>query len=102
MPISQTFRSQVVVKTKAGTNGNQTKINQDIAITESALPHGVKLYCVCDGHGLNGHLVSAYIKLNLISTSLYIKRKSDYSIEKTYYLASKDIANFLGMSRSNK
>jgi hypothetical protein len=32
IPITQTFRSQAVVKTKAGTNGNQTKINQDIAI----------------------------------------------------------------------
>lgn len=32
MPITQNFRGQVVFKTKAGTNGNQTKINQDIAI----------------------------------------------------------------------
>jgi serine/threonine protein phosphatase PrpC len=81
VPILQPFRSQVVFKTKAGTNGNQTKINQDIAIIETGLPHGVKLYCVCDGHGLNGHVVSAFIKQNLISTQLYIKRKSDSSIE---------------------
>ena len=50
-----------IIKTKAGTNGLQTKINQDIAIVES-FQHGVKLYCVCDGHGLNGHKVSAFIK----------------------------------------
>ena len=57
-----------VTKTKAGTNGKQTKINQDIAIVENTLPHGVKLFCVCDGHGLNGHLVSAFIKQHLVST----------------------------------
>lgn len=32
LPISHTFRTQTVVKTKPGTNGNQIKINQDIAI----------------------------------------------------------------------
>lgn len=55
------------MRTKAGLNGRQTKINQDIAIVEEKLPHGLKLYCVCDGHGLNGHLVSAFIKGALIS-----------------------------------
>jgi serine/threonine protein phosphatase PrpC len=56
-----------VTKTKAGTTGKQTKINQDIAIAETKLLFGLKLFCVCDGHGLNGHLVSAFIKANLIS-----------------------------------
>jgi hypothetical protein len=56
-------------KTKAGSNGNQTKINQDVAIIETRLPHGVKMFCVCDGHGLNGHLVSAFIRSQLISTN---------------------------------
>lgn len=37
--------------------------------------HNLRLYCVCDGHGLNGHLVSAFIKANLISKHLTIKRK---------------------------
>lgn len=64
-----------VIKTKAGTTGRQTKINQDIAIVEEKLPHGPKLYCVCDGHGVNGHLVSAFIKTTLISITLYTKRK---------------------------
>lgn len=26
----------------------------------------MKLYCVCDGHGQNGHQVSAYIKSHLL------------------------------------
>lgn len=67
LPLSHPFKSQIAVKTKAGTNGNQIKTNQDIAIIETNLPHSVRLYCVCDGHGLNGHLVSAFIKHNLIS-----------------------------------
>ena len=70
IPIQSSFRIQEIIKTRAGTNGKQNKINQDIAIVENTLPHGVKLYCVCDGHGLNGHLVSAFIKQFLISTYL--------------------------------
>lgn len=31
-PIRKTFKMESVVKTKAGTNGKQQKINQDIAI----------------------------------------------------------------------
>lgn len=69
-----------VVRTKAGTNGHQTKVNQDIAIVDS-FQHGVKLYCVCDGHGLNGHLVSAFIKQKLLSTCGLTKRKSEGSFE---------------------
>ena len=73
IPIQKSFKLHGAIRTKAGTNGKQIKINQDIAIVESALPHGVKLYCVCDGHGLNGHLVSAFIKANLLSK--YISNK---------------------------
>jgi serine/threonine protein phosphatase PrpC len=54
-------------RTKAGTNGKQPKINQDMAILESKLPFGVRLFAVCDGHGVNGHIVSSYIKVHLIS-----------------------------------
>lgn len=54
-------------KTKAGTSGKQTKINQDIAIADGKFPFGIKVFGICDGHGLNGHLVSAYIKSHLIS-----------------------------------
>lgn len=64
------------VRTKAGTNGKQTKINQDIAIVEEKLPHNLKLYCICDGHGLNGHLVSAFIKTALISNAPAYKEKT--------------------------
>lgn len=74
MPLQNIFRRQFVSKTKAGTNGKQTKINQDIAIMEN-LPQGVKLYCVCDGHGLNGHTVSAFIKQHLISNLLVNEEK---------------------------
>jgi len=56
-----------VTKSKAGTTGKQAKINQDIAIIDIKLPFEVKLFCVCDGHGLNGHLVSAFIKSHLLS-----------------------------------
>lgn len=54
-------------KSKAGTNGKQTKTNQDIAVIDVKMPFGIKLFCVCDGHGLNGHLVSAFIKTHLLS-----------------------------------
>jgi serine/threonine protein phosphatase PrpC len=55
-------------KTKAGSNGKQTKINQDMIIIEHKLPNNLKLFCVCDGHGVNGHHVSNFIKIHLIST----------------------------------
>ena len=80
MPI-KSVNYPYVVRTKAGTTGKQTKINQDVAIIEEKFPHGIKLYCVCDGHGLNGHLVTAFIKTSLISRSEYIKRKSKRSAE---------------------
>jgi serine/threonine protein phosphatase PrpC len=55
------------VKTKAGTNGKQAKTNQDIALVDVKLPFGIKLFGVCDGHGVNGHHVSAFIKGHLLS-----------------------------------
>lgn len=67
---------QFVVRTKAGTNGKQTKINQDIAIVEEKLLHHIKLYCICDGHGINGHLVTAFIKNVLISNNISYKEKT--------------------------
>jgi|JI9StandDraft_1071089.scaffolds.fasta_scaffold365490_2 serine/threonine protein phosphatase PrpC len=70
-------------KTKAGSNGNQTKINQDAIVIDTKLLHGLKMFCVCDGHGLNGHLVSAFIRTQLISTRLIktYKRKSKQTDE---------------------
>lgn len=41
------------------------KINQDIDIINQKLPLGLKLFCVCDGHGTNGHLVAAFIRKKL-------------------------------------
>jgi serine/threonine protein phosphatase PrpC len=66
-PIQKINKIHYVVKTKAGTTGKQTKINQDIAIVDLKLLFGLKLFSVCDGHGINGHLVSSFIKTNLIS-----------------------------------
>ena len=73
-PIKAPYKMHHVTKTKAGSNGKQTKINQDIAIIETKLPFGLKLFCVCDGHGLNGHLVSSFIRTHLISKT-YISNK---------------------------
>ena len=67
MPLKKEKNYLSVSRTKAGTNGKTAKINQDIVIIETKFPHGLKLFSVCDGHGLNGHLVSAFIKANLIS-----------------------------------
>lgn len=71
-PLTKSHKVHYVCRTKAGTTGKQAKVNQDIAITETRFPFGIKLFCVCDGHGLNGHLVSAFLKTHLIS-NLWIK-----------------------------
>lgn len=71
-----------MIKTKAGTNGKQVKINQDCGFIEQKLPFGLKCYFVCDGHGLNGHIVSAYIKTHMISKWLIIKREPDIIFKK--------------------
>lgn len=75
-PIHKPHNIQAILKTKAGTSGKQTKINQDIGIMETKLPFDLKLYCICDGHGVNGHLVSAFIKTELIS-NVFIKSREN-------------------------
>lgn len=55
-------------KTKAGSSGKQIKTNQDIVFSSQKMVLGMKGFVVCDGHGLYGHVVSAYIKSNLLST----------------------------------
>jgi serine/threonine protein phosphatase PrpC len=67
-PIPKQNKIHFVSKTKAGTTGKQTKINQDMPIIEMKFPFGIKLFAVCDGHGLNGHLVSSFIKTHFLST----------------------------------
>lgn len=42
------------------------KINQDLDIVTQKLPFGIKLFCICDGHGTNGHLVTAFIRKKLL------------------------------------
>ena len=54
-------------RSKPGSSGKQPKTNQDTIIVNQDLPTGIKLFGVCDGHGLNGHLVSAYIQCHLVS-----------------------------------
>lgn len=63
------------MRTKAGTNGKQPKTNQDIAMVDVKLPFGIKFFGVCDGHGVNGHVVSAFIKAHLLSICLSNEEK---------------------------
>jgi hypothetical protein len=62
-------------KSKAGAMpGNVTKTNQDAYIAIPSM-FGCKDKCffsVCDGHGVNGHFVSGYIKQNLPSYSILL------------------------------
>lgn len=49
--------------------GNVTKTNQDVYIAIPSM-FGSKeksFFSVCDGHGVNGHFVSGFIKQNLPS-----------------------------------
>lgn len=77
-------RLAVSSRTKAGSIGKKTKINQDAIIAETKLPHGVKLFCIADGHGLNGHHVSDFIRVELVSKAVVelSKRKSHKAAEK--------------------
>lgn len=76
LPAQRHAKLTYAVKTKAGTNGKQAKTNQDIALVDVKLPFGVKLFGVCDGHGVNGHVVSAFIKSHLLSISSIKWRES--------------------------
>jgi serine/threonine protein phosphatase PrpC len=47
------------------------------------------MFCVCDGHGINGHIVSAFIRSHLVST-LFIKtckRNSHKAVEEENLIA---------------
>ncbi|KAL4474755.1 hypothetical protein ABPG74_001451 [Tetrahymena malaccensis] len=55
-------------KTKAGCTYDKTpKINQDspIIYPKQLGEKGISLFAVCDGHGVNGHLISGMIRKNL-------------------------------------
>lgn len=69
-PLLKQPKINFAVKTKAGTNGKQLKTNQDIAMVDVKLPFGIKWFGVCDGHGVNGHHVSAFIKAHFLSICL--------------------------------
>lgn len=69
-------------RTKAGCNVKTPKINQDIVIVDQKLPHNIQIFCICDGHGSNGHLVAAFIKYRLLGTFDFNKaRESKISIK---------------------
>lgn len=84
-PLSGTRHDRLTVnyRTKPGCVGKKIKINQDAVIAETKLPHGLKLFCVADGHGLNGHHVSEFIRTELISKAVFelSKRKSNEAVE---------------------
>lgn len=67
-----TKQYQFSIRTKAGCNGKIMKINQDLDIINQKLPLGLKLFCVCDGHGTNGHLVAAFIRKKLQRKLLFL------------------------------
>jgi serine/threonine protein phosphatase PrpC len=55
------------VKTRQGFIPSQAKPNQDSFISVKNLSgiEGLWMFGVCDGHGINGHLVSDFVKKNL-------------------------------------
>jgi len=55
------------VKTRQGFIPSQAKPNQDSFISVKNLGgiEGLWMFGVCDGHGVNGHLVSDFVKKNL-------------------------------------
>lgn len=67
------YVSKCAYKTKTGIiNGRPKPHNQDSFLIRSYLKgqKGQYLFAVCDGHGPNGHFVSAFLKQRLV---LYIE-----------------------------
>lgn len=65
-------------KSKAGAMpGNVTKTNQDVYIAVPSMfgSRERSFFSVCDGHGVNGHFVSGYIKQNLPSNFFFQRFK---------------------------
>ena len=64
----------IAVKTRPGAlPGKPVKTNQDSYIIKHNLLGNPEygFYCVCDGHGLHGHLVSSYVKKLLPSKFMF-------------------------------
>ena len=69
VPSSQNVVNRCLYKTRVGaTAGRNKKENQDSFIIHQNLQgiNGCYLFAVCDGHGVNGHHVSRYLKRNLV------------------------------------
>ncbi|OMJ66866.1 hypothetical protein SteCoe_36151 [Stentor coeruleus] len=84
------YISRCLFKTRIGSiNGKNKKQNQDSFIIQNNLlkVNGNYLFSVCDGHGLQGHLVSRYVKLKLVQylENYMIEYNNDPNIiEKSY------------------
>ncbi|CAD8210462.1 unnamed protein product [Paramecium pentaurelia] len=87
------------MKTKAGCQPNKaTKINQDAAIVcpKNVESIGFKLFGVCDGHGLNGHIVSNQIKQQLpkhLSRLLKDGENIENQIQKAFTITNRELWN---------
>jgi serine/threonine protein phosphatase PrpC len=89
------FISRCLYKTRVGqVNGRNKKENQDSFIIHSNLENNPScyLFSVCDGHGVNGHQVSRYLKKSFVSEfEKFLKkyRNVGNSIEEAYSSAIK-------------
>lgn len=95
------YISRCLFKTRIGSiNGKNKKQNQDSFIIQNNLlgVNGNYLFSVCDGHGLQGHLVSRYVKLKLVQylEHYMIEYNNDPNIvEKSYKNSIKQIEDQL-------
>ncbi|CAD8086954.1 unnamed protein product [Paramecium primaurelia] len=87
------------MRTKAGCQPNKaTKINQDAAIVcpKNVENVGYKLFAVCDGHGLNGHMVSNQIKQQLpkhLGRLLKDAENIENQIQKAFTITNRELWN---------
>ncbi|CAD8178127.1 unnamed protein product [Paramecium octaurelia] len=87
------------MRTKAGCQPNKaTKINQDAAIVcpKNVESVGFKLFAVCDGHGLNGHMVSNQIKQQLpkhLGRLLKDAENIEDQIQKAFTITNRELWN---------
>ncbi|KAM3129772.1 hypothetical protein pb186bvf_018163 [Paramecium bursaria] len=67
---------KVASRSRAGCDAHQNmKQNQDVSIQSKF--HGYYFFAVCDGHGVNGHLVSQYLKKHIPFNYKEIKNKDN-------------------------
>ena len=95
VPYSANFITRCIYKTRVGSMyGKNKKDNQDSFIIHNKLLGNLSnyLFSVCDGHGLNGHLVSRHLKHTFPSAFEHFLsqyRNTDNYISKSYSSAIK-------------